>query len=240
MRIVLGLAIFLLLLATGAWFARDYVRKHPQDVPWTDLDLTDPVGRFTRGKLVELGSDAGQCRALLVRAQTRDIALPPRRVTAQCGYDDGIRLSADGVRGLDFEPSGIITSCPVAAALLLWEQRVVQPAARRRFGVDVQAVDHAGSYACRRLYGRGDGPYSEHATADAVDIIGFRLVDGRRVSVLRDWPGDAAEAAFLREVRTGSCDLFATVLSPDYNAAHRDHLHLDQANRGPAGWHLCR
>ena len=34
--------------------------------------------------------------------------------------------------------------------------------------------------------------------------------------------------------------LFATVLSPDYNAAHRDHLHLDQAARGAWGWRACR
>jgi hypothetical protein len=27
-------------------------------------------------------------------------------------------------------------------------------------------------------------------------------------------------------------------LSPDYNAAHRDHLHLDQAARG--GFTVCR
>nr|MBA3526869.1 extensin family protein [Sphingomonas sp.] len=47
-------------------------------------------------------------------------------------------------------------------------------------------------------------------------------------------------AAFLREVRDGACRLFPTVLSPDYNAAHRDHLHLDVANRGTAGWTLCR
>ena len=49
-----------------------------------------------------------------------------------------------------------------------------------------------------------------------------------------------AEGAFLREVRDGGCRLFTTVLSPDYNAAHRDHLHLDVADRGTAGWTLCR
>jgi hypothetical protein len=40
-------------------------------------------------------------------------------------------------------------------------------------------------------------------------------------------------------VRDGACRLFATVLSPDYNAAHRDHLHLDEAKRG-AMWRACR
>jgi hypothetical protein len=41
-------------------------------------------------------------------------------------------------------------------------------------------------------------------------------------------------------VRDGACRLFATTLSPDYNAAHADHLHLDQANRGAGGWRACR
>ena len=111
---------------------------------------------------------------------------------------------------------------------------------RRHFGSRVVAIDHAGSYSCRRLYGRSDGAYSEHATADAIDILGFRLADGTRVSVLNDWSGDSPKAQFLREVRDGSCRLFSTVLSPDYNAAHADHLHLDQTQRGNAGWRACR
>jgi len=40
--------------------------------------------------------------------------------------------------------------------------------------------------------------------------------------VLRDWNGDTPKAEFLREVRDGSCRLFSTVLSPDYNAARAD------------------
>jgi hypothetical protein len=60
------------------------------------------------------------------------------------------------------------------------------------------------------------------------------------VSVVNDWTAGGAEAAFLREVRDGACRVFATVLSPDYNAAHRDHLHFDQAARGARGWRGCR
>ena len=55
------------------------------------------------------------------------------------------------------------------------------------------------------------------------------LADGTRVSVLGDWNGDPARAAFLRDARASACELFGTVLSPDYNAAHADHFHLDQA-----------
>ncbi len=143
-------------------------------------------------------------------------------------------------RPLDYSPAGLVTSCPVAAALHLLETRVIEPAAQRHFGQAVRSTYHAGSFSCRRLYGRSEGAFSQHATADAVDITGFRLADGTRVSVLEDWSAGGSEAAFLREVRDGACQLFSTVLSPDYNTAHRDHLHLDTANRGSAGWSLCR
>ncbi|TMJ11586.1 MAG: extensin family protein [Alphaproteobacteria bacterium] len=44
----------------------------------------------------------------------------------------------------------------------------------------------------------------------------------------------------LRGVRDDACKLFSTTLSPDYNAAHCDHLHLDEAPRGALGWRGCR
>jgi len=90
------------------------------------------------------------------------------------------------------------------------------------------------------MYGRSEGDFSEHATANALDVAGFTLADGRSISVLRDWTGDGEDAQFLRAVRDGACDLFSTVLSPDYNAAHRDHFHFDQADRGTTGWRACR
>lgn len=150
-----------------------------------------------------------------------------------------MRLRTGGPPEILFQPD-VVTSCPVAAGLALWEEHVVQPVAQRHFGSRVAAIDNLGSYSCRRIYGRSEGRYSEHSTADAIDIAGFRLEDGTRISVLRDWKGDGASAAFLREVREGACPLYATVLSPDYNAAHADHLHLDQAERGAMGMGLCR
>lgn len=223
------------LIELRAWFDR-----HPQDLPWTELDLDQPVGRFTASKLAALGSEPGQCRALLDSAGSPDRPAPARISGTQCGYQDGVRVGQGGAREARFTPPALVTSCPVAAALLLWDERVVQPAARRHFGSAVSTIQHAGSFSCRRIYGRESGAWSEHATADAVDVLGFRLADGRTVSVLRDWSGDADEAAFLREVRDGACRLFTTVLSPDYNAAHRDHFHLDTAYRGTGGWRACR
>ncbi len=239
MRAAFVWLLLLVLIAAGGLYAREHVRRHPQDVPWTRLDLRDPIGMFTVQKLAALGERPAQCRALLVDAGTADISAPQKRSSVDCGYADGIRLARGG-RTSAFAPAGLITSCPVAAALVLFERDVLQPAARRHFGSRVTTIDHAGSYSCRRLYGRSEGAFSEHATADALDIVGFRLADGTRISVVRDWRTNGAKAQFLRDIRDGACGLFATILSPDYNAAHADHLHVDQAKRGKVGWSLCR
>ena len=241
MRYALGVKIFLVLavLAFAAFLGWGYARNHPEDVPWTELDLARPVGAFTGRKLAALGGEGRKCRALLRRAGIRFVALPSRRA-GQCGFEDAVRFSSGGAVTISYRPAGLGTSCPVAAGLALWEWNVVQPAALRRFGTKVAAVEHYGSYSCRRIYGRSDGAWSEHSSANAVDVAGFRLADGRRIAVLGDWKGGGAKALFLRDVRDGACRLFATTLSPDYNAAHRDHLHLDQATRGATGWRGCR
>lgn len=231
--IVVAAGLTALLIGWGS------LRGRPQDLPWTTLDLGEPAGLFTGRKIAGLGGDFAKCRALLDRAGVRFTTLPPRS-EGQCGYADVVRFRAGGARTIAFSPDGLGIACPVAAGLAVWEWNVVQPAAQRLLGSPVASIRHFGSYACRRMYGRDAGAFSEHATADAIDVAGFVLADGRTITVARDWTGNGDAATFLRTVRNGACGLFATVLSPDYNAAHRDHLHLDQAVRGTAGWRACR
>ena len=170
-RIVLVLAIagFLGLLLYG------HARRHPEDVPWTKLDLGRPIGAFTGRKLAALGGEDAQCRGLLRRAGIPFTALPARRAGPQCGYDGAIRFRPGGALAIAWRPADLGTSCPVAAALALWEWHVVQPAALEHLGTKVAAIDHFGSYSCRRLYGRASGGWSEHASANAVDIAGFQI-----------------------------------------------------------------
>ena len=239
---MLRLLKLLLLLAVTAFAGMllyGYARNHPQDLPWTELDLTQPVGAMTGRKLTALRGDTEQCRSLLAGAGIGFQALPARG-SGQCAYSDAVRFAPGGSLNSAFRPSDLAASCPVSAALALWDWHVVQPAALEHFGKRIASIEHFGSYSCRRIYGRSEGAWSEHSTANAVDIAAFRLSNGTRVSVLGDWNGEGRKAAFLKDVRTGACDLFATVLSPDYNEAHRDHLHFDQADRGAMGWRGCR
>ncbi|RJF93508.1 extensin family protein [Sphingomonas cavernae] len=225
-----------LVLAFAFWA---FSRMRPQDLPWTALDLSAPVGVFTGRKLAALGDDAPHCRALLATAGIEYETMPVIDPGGECRVENALRPGG-GARTILFRPRSPAITCPVAAGLALWEWHVLQPAARQVFGQRVEEIEHLGSYNCRRMYGRDDAPWSEHASANALDIAGFVLADGTRINVKRDWAEGGRKATFLRLARDGACGVFTTVLSPDYNAAHADHFHLDQADRGLFGWRACR
>lgn len=217
----------LLLLLLGALIAgRAWLAEHPEHDPWAPLDLRDPPGWATARKLQALKSDVGECRAVLERSQVAYSVLPAAGA-GECARPDRTRLD-----GYPFAPAPPPTTCAVAIALELWRRDTVEPEARAIFGAGLARIEHLGAYSCRRLYGRDEGPWSEHATGNAVDIAALVLDDGTRISLLADWNGgDPDKVLFLRRVRDGACRSFATVLSPEYNAAHRDHFHLDMAGR---------
>jgi hypothetical protein len=125
--------VLLALILAGYLFGRDYVRRHPQDVPWTPLRLDDPIGAFTLRKLAALSDDPGHCRSLLAAANSADLPAPPRLATAECGYRDGMRLAASPAEAT-FSPQGLVTRCPVAAAAVLWERQCCSPRRMRHFG----------------------------------------------------------------------------------------------------------
>ena len=83
-------------MAVAGLVAWGWARGHPQDLPWTPLDLGEPAGLFTGRKLAGLGNDFPRCRGLLERAGIRYTALPPRGEGGACGYDDGVRLRSGG------------------------------------------------------------------------------------------------------------------------------------------------
>jgi hypothetical protein len=218
---ILLLFIAALALAVWSWF-----RDHPQHNPWAPLDLRDPPGWATQTKLAALRNDPAECRAVLERSEVAFSTLPPAG-DGECRREDRTVLQA-----FPLAPSRPPTTCAVAAAMELWLQQKVQPAAVELLGSPVARIEHFGAYSCRRLYGAAEGRWSEHATGNAIDIAAFVLEDGRRLTVLRDWDRGDARSQFMQRVRDEACGLFGTVLSLDYNEAHSDHLHFDQARRG--------
>ena len=121
---------------------------------------------------------------------------------------------------------GLMT-CSMASKLWDFETKVVQPAAQREFGHSVRKMSNLGSYSCRNIRSERGGGLSEHARGLAIDISGFELDDGTLVSVLRDWQQKGPKGAFLHQIAAGACGIFTMVLSPNHNALHSNHLHLD-------------
>lgn len=201
--------------------------------PWAPLDVMAPPNALTDFKLSRARSDPLLCKAALAQTGMQYDEVPDRVTGPGCGFENAVRLRQANVRF-----GGPLTlSCPMALSFFMWERNALQPAASAHFGQPVASIEHLGSYACRNI-NRGEreaassgGSRSRHATANALDIAGLTLQGGRRVSVLKDW----ADEPVLRDLHRGACRYFDGVLGPDYNAVHRDHLHLETG-----GFSMCR
>jgi hypothetical protein len=130
-------------------------------------------------------------------------------------------------------------NCGMAEPLRDWIDNTVQPAASSSFGEKVVSVDVAASYSCRPRNNQRGAKMSEHGFGNAIDIAAFTLESGRKVTVLEGWRAGGSEQRFLREVHDEACGEFHTVLGPNADSAHRDHIHLDLQNRR-SGSTYCR
>ena len=236
-----------LTLGVCAAFALMNAFAPPQDLPWKPLDLNNPVGQATVAKLAdfqvsfaappeEVKGATDACIQTL-----RDAGVEVRRAEDKddgefCKVQGAVTITGGAVTPL--KPGGLTMQCPLAVRYVIWDRQVLQPAAEAIYGSRAVAVNNFGSYSCRRIYGSTDvqDRPSEHARANALDVASVTLADGRTVSVLNDWDGQGSNgtegSGFLRRLRDGACRVFSTVLTPDYNDAHKDHIHLDGAPRG--------
>ena len=152
----------------------------------------------------------------------------PRETANGCGWSNGFAIGTSG----DIDMTGSASTamrCPLAAGAHIWLTSIDERA-REILGSSLASVHHFGTYSCRRMYNRQSGPMSQHAYANAWDVSGFELTDGRVISVLNDWNAGGPEERFLKAARSEACRIFSVVLTPDYNEAHRDHFHLDMGN----------
>ena len=175
--------------------------------------------------------ETAQCLADLRELHVSFQVLPDRETGPGCGLNGTVQLVDIGV------PVANLTAvrCGAARAFIGWTRNAVAPAAYQMLGSELARIDSMGSYSCRNVVGsaRNASRRSGHAIANAIDVGGFVLKDGRRITVLNDWnSSDPQVRQFLQTIRASACKRFDTVLSPDYNAAHRNHLHLedDRAN----------
>jgi len=199
--------------------------------PWAPLVIDERPNLLTRFKLDRASGEDLLCRQALQQTGWQYTAIDDEVTQPGCGYKNAVRIER-----MDMDVgTAFAASCREALSLAMWEKHVVQPAALHYFGRPVTKLEHFGSYSCRSVYGRPNARMSNHATADALDVAGF-VIGGdtsgevTRVRVLGDWNGEGPEAQFLREIHDGACRFFDSVLGPEYNAAHRDHFHLDRGS----------
>lgn len=237
-RPVIHWAALLFFIIGGVAFAAWQLMTHPATPlprewnPHLPLVVSDPVTTMTAWKLRNaLGSDAACLAALATGAQAQ--RKPDFVESDQCGISPQVTLSGAGDAAL----TPMNTRCQTALRLAMWTQHGLQPAAREIFGQSIARIEHFSSYSCRamRTSSGGTGRMSTHATADAIDISGFVLGDGTRLSLLKDWNGEPANAAFLRRANSTACIWFRVTLGPEYNSLHADHFHLQHS-----GFGLCR
>ena len=224
----------LVALGFGVWFLFIYPGSPLTNAwnPFTPLDVRDGFTPLTKWKLRAALANDGRCLAALGTGATAD-PLPDFVKDGECHIRPQVRLTALGETRLD----PLKTRCQIALRMAMWERHGIQPAARRHLGTEVRRILHFSSYSCRpmRTTFSGAPRMSTHATANAVDMSGFELDDGRQVTLVKNWTQPIAEAAFLKDVRDSACDWFRVTLGPDYNRLHADHFHLQHS-----GWGLCR
>ncbi len=153
-----------------------------------------------------------------------------------CGGTDLVRLEAivlpDSTR-VPMKPAATLR-CSMASAVAQWVRDDVAPMVS---GLDttLREIDNFDSYDCRGRNRVVGAQISEHGKANALDVRGFRLADGRMLSLT-----DRTLAVELRDrVKVSVCARFTTVLGPGSDWYHEDHIHLDLAQRR-GGYRLCQ
>ena len=197
-----------------------------QHIPWRSLNPDAPVGFATDLQLFRIAlSPNSVCQTMAEEAKSFiSTDAEKHRPKDPCGWD--VARDVFGGHEVSFAPQKATMQCPLALGTYIWINEIDR-AAKEHLGAGLARVQHAGAYSCRRQVGNNSGAWSEHAFANAWDIMGFELDDGRVISVLKDWDGDKDRRRFLRDVRGKACKIFRVTLSPDFNAAHKDHFHVD-------------
>jgi hypothetical protein len=196
------------------------------DIP--RVSKREPVKRSTT--YTPPSADARQCLSNLGATQAAFTPLPDQYFGAGCSSRNTVRLASlqSDYDSLGLSNLGPVT-CPLANTFAGWARFGVDRAARQILGSPLVKIETMGSYNCRNV--AGSAKRSAHATANAIDVSGFVLADGRRITVRDDWHGGSpSERRFLQVIHASACKRFGTVLSPDYNAAHHDHFHVEMSS----------
>ena len=153
-----------------------------------------------------------------------------------CGAPDAVQLQTvvlpDQTKVAVTPPATL--RCPMAEQVADWLRDDVAPALGES-GPPPRVLDNFDSYECRGRNRVRAAALSEHGRADAIDVRGFRLADGREINLT-----DISAARDLRaKIRASACARFSTVLGPGSDGYHEQHVHVDLAERH-SDYRICQ
>jgi len=171
------------------------------------------------------------CPAVL-NGEVTASTLPPIH-EKMCGLQSPLSLEAVTANGRSVPlKAPVTTDCGMATALPGW----IADVDRWLLAVEntrIETINVGTNYACRNVNNAREGSLSFHAFGDAMDVAGFTLEDGRTISVATAWPGTVEQGSrIIRFAHDAACTHFTTVLGPEANELHHDHLHLDLGCHG--------
>jgi hypothetical protein len=162
------------------------------------------------------------------QALTEEIAIAPSipeiHGPGACGGEDLVRLDAIVLpdrKRVSVNPPAILR-CAMASAIADWVRTDIVPLATQ-LGSEPSGLDILGSYECRGFNGVPGAPLSEHGHANALDVGAIKLANGQEI-VLTD---RTVPRALRESVLHSVCARFMTVLGPDSDWFHEEHIHLD-------------
>lgn len=168
------------------------------------------------------------CRLALTDAIAIAPSIPDIKGAGGCGGEDLVRLEAvmlPDKRQVTLKPAAILR-CTMASAIADWIRTDMAPLAVS-LGSVVSDLDNFNSFECRGRNRVVGARLSEHGRANALDVRGLKLANGRSISLTdRTVPRDLRES-----VLQSVCARFSTVLGPGSDWYHEDHIHLDLAER---------
>lgn len=171
------------------------------------------------------------CPAVIMGLVEAEMAPPLSE--GSCGEQSPLLVTGVMSRGRMLPLSSpVTTNCQMASALPDWVE-TVDGYAEAMLESPLASIETGTSYMCRARNGGDEAFTSEHGFANALDVTGFTLEDGRSIGVAADWDQAVApEGRLLRLAHDAACGSFMTVLGPEANAEHEDHLHLDLGCHG--------
>ena len=168
----------------------------------------------------------------LMNGQVTGKMIPPIH-DGQCGLQSPLSIEAVTANGRSIPLNApVVPDCGMATALPDWIAEV-DSYLRAHDKTQIKTINLSTNYQCRNVDNAKTGNLSFHAFADALDVMGFTLADGRTIDIKSGYNGTPQQGSqILHFARDSACTHFMTVLGPEADAYHQDNMHIDLACHG--------